>query len=117
MRLIILAGEAMMRTSHRKQNILMLGFLVSLSGAALAQESDQASTLPIFSPTLDTAWVGIGIGAFFEVPGSPTPIVQDPAFSYVSNGRAGRKTNASSMASLPIPRVPLAAPPAFQAST
>jgi len=90
MRLIILAGEAMMRTSHRKQNILMLGFLVSLSGAALAQESDQASTLPIFSPALDTAWVGIGIGAFFEVPGSPTPIVQDPAFSYVSNGRANR---------------------------
>jgi hypothetical protein len=90
MRQIILAREAMMRTSHRKGKILLLGFLASLSGAALAQEPNEASTLPVFSSTLDTAWVGIGIGAFFEVPGSPTPIVQDPIYPYVSNGRANR---------------------------
>jgi hypothetical protein len=79
-----------MRTSRRKLRVLLLGFLASLSGAAMAQEPNEASTLPVFSPTLDTAWVGIGIGAFFEVPGSPTPIVQDPAFPYVSNGQANR---------------------------
>jgi len=79
-----------MTISNRKRKILLLGFLVSLSGVAGAQEPDQASTLPVFSPTLDTAWVGIGIGAFFEVPGSPAPIVQDPAYPYVSNGQANR---------------------------
>ena len=79
-----------MPTSHRKRKILLLGFLAGLSGTAVAQEPDQASTLPVFSPTLDTAWVGIGIGAFFEVPGSSAPIVQDPAYPYVSNGQANR---------------------------
>ena len=79
-----------MRASRRKREIFLLGLLLGLAGTATAQEPDAASTLPNFAPTLDTAWVGIGIGAFFEVPGSPPPIVQDPAFPYVSNAEANR---------------------------
>src|SRR5260370_41412857 len=40
---------------------------------------------PVFSPTAQTAWVGIGIGALLPVPGSPKPIGQDPAHRYISN--------------------------------
>jgi hypothetical protein len=39
----------------------------------------------LFSPTAQTAWVGIGIGALLPVPGSPKPIGQDPAHRYISN--------------------------------
>src|SRR5260370_24756879 len=40
---------------------------------------------PVFSPTAQTAWVGIGIGALLPVPGSPKPIGQDPTHRYISN--------------------------------
>ncbi len=79
-----------MRTSHRKRKFLLLGLFVSLAGTLTAHQASAASAPPDFSGDTETAWVGIGIGAFFEVPGSAAPIVQDPAFPYVSNGEAGR---------------------------
>jgi hypothetical protein len=48
-----------------------------------------ASPEPVFSPTAQTAWVGIGIGALLPVPGSPRPIGQDPAHRYISNDESG----------------------------
>src|SRR5256714_2062097 len=74
-----------MRKSYRKRQILALGLLASLAGTAAAQQANTASTPPVFSPTPQTAWVGIGIGALLPVPGSPKPIGQDPAHPYISN--------------------------------
>jgi hypothetical protein len=48
-----------------------------------------ASAPPVFSPTAQSAWVGIGIGAFLPVEGSPKPVGQDPAHRYISNDEAG----------------------------
>jgi len=50
-----------------------------------------ASSPPVFSPIAQTAWVGIGIGAFAPVPGSPAPVRQDPAHRYVPNGTPGEQ--------------------------
>jgi hypothetical protein len=76
------AGETTMRTSCRK-SALSLGLMMSFAGAAAAQQP--AGAPPVFSPTATTAWVGIGIGAFLPVPGSPKPVGQDPAHRYISN--------------------------------
>jgi hypothetical protein len=62
--------------------------MLSLTAAAAAQEPDAAASVPIFSPTFDSAWVGIGIGELRPVPGSPLPILQDPAYPYVSQDQA-----------------------------
>ena len=75
-----------MRKSYSQTQILSLGLLASLSGMAAAQEA-APSALPRFSPTAQTAWVGIGIGALLPVPGSPMPIGQDPAHRYISNDK------------------------------
>jgi hypothetical protein len=48
-----------------------------------------ASAPPDFTPTAQTAWVGIGIGAFLPVQGSPSPVGQDPAQRYISNDVSG----------------------------
>ena len=47
-----------------------------------------ASATPNFSPTAQTAWVGIGIGALLPVPGSPKPIGQDPAIAKIGGQTA-----------------------------
>jgi hypothetical protein len=73
----------------RKCPMLSLGLLASLAGTAAVQQAMAASALPNFSPTAQTAWVGIGIGAFLPVPGSPRPIGQDPAHRYISNDESG----------------------------
>jgi hypothetical protein len=78
------AEEAAMHKSHGKRQLVSLGLLVSLAGTAGAQQATTASA-PVFSPTAQTAWVGIGIGALLPVPGSPKPIGQDPAHPYISN--------------------------------
>jgi len=85
----MLAGrleEETMRKSYRKRQMLSLGLLASLAGTAAAQAP---SAPPDFSPTAQTAWVGIGIGAFLPVPGSPSPVGQDPAHRYISNDVSG----------------------------
>ena len=74
-----------MRESCRKRHILSLGLLASLAGMLEVQQAVAASAPPDFSPTVQTAWVGIGIGALLPVPGSPKPIGQDPAHRYISN--------------------------------
>jgi hypothetical protein len=74
-----------MSKSHERRQILSLGLVATLAGTAAAQPAMAASAPPIFSPTAQTAWVGIGIGAFLPVPGSPKPIGQDPAYPYISN--------------------------------
>src|SRR5450755_4080312 len=74
-----------MRRPCRKRQVLALGLLVGLAGTAAAQHAKTASAAPVFSPTAQTAWVGIGIGALLPVPGSPKPIGQDPAHRYISN--------------------------------
>jgi hypothetical protein len=79
----------MMRKSYGKRQILSLGLLASLAGTAAVQHAMAASTTPDFSPTAQTAWVGIGIGALLPVPGSPKPIGQDPAHPYISNDDSG----------------------------
>ena len=66
--------------------MLSLGLFVSLAGTAAVQQAMAASGAPpVFSPTAQTAWVGIGIGELRPVPGSPKPIGQDPAHPYISN--------------------------------
>jgi hypothetical protein len=65
--------------------VLSLGLLASFPGTAAAQQAVAAGAPPVFSPTAQTAWVGIGIGALLAVPGSPKPIGQDPAHRYISN--------------------------------
>jgi hypothetical protein len=80
------AGEERpMSKSHEKRQIISLGLVATLAGTAAAQPAMAASAPPVFSPTAQTAWVGIGIGAFLPVPGSPRPIGQDPAHPYISN--------------------------------
>jgi hypothetical protein len=76
-----------MSPSTKIRRTISLGLLATLVGAA-AQEAIAASTPPVFSPTAQTAWVGIGIGALLPVPGSPKPIGQDPAHRYISNDEA-----------------------------
>ena len=66
--------------------MLLLGLLAGLAGTAVVQQAVAASAPPVFSLTAETAWVGIGIGAFAPVPGSPSPIGQDPAHRYIPNG-------------------------------
>ena len=79
-----------MRKPYGKRQALSLGLLVSLAGtAAVQQQAMAASPPPVFSPTAQTDWIGIGIGAFLPVPGSPKPIGQDPAHRYISNDEAG----------------------------
>ena len=74
---------------YRKRQMLSLGLLASLAGTAAVQHSMAASAPPVFSLNPQTAWVGIGIGAFLPVPGSPKPVGQDPAHRYISNDEAG----------------------------
>jgi len=80
-----------MRKSYRKRKILPLGLLAIFAGTAAVQPAMAASAPPVFSPTAQTAWVGIGIGALLPVPGSPSPTVQDPAHRYVPNGTPGQQ--------------------------
>jgi hypothetical protein len=81
--------EKTMRKSCRKWQIFSLWLLASLAATAAGQQAMAASAPPDFSPTAQTAWVGIGIGAFLPVPGSPRPIGQDPAHRYISNDQSG----------------------------
>src|SRR6202163_2875073 len=78
-----------MRKSYRKRQVLSLGLLVSLAGTPAVPQAMAASAPPVFSPTAQTAWVGIGIGALLPVPGSPKPIGQDSAHRYISNDESG----------------------------
>jgi len=70
----------------RTRRLLPLAVLAGLAGAPAAETATAASAPPNFSPTRETAWVGIGIGAFAPVEGSPRPVGQDPAHRYVPNG-------------------------------
>jgi hypothetical protein len=79
------AGKNAMSKSHRKPQILSLGLLASLASTVPVQPAMAQIAPPVFSPTAQTAWVGIGIGALLPVPGSPKPIEQDPAHRYISN--------------------------------
>jgi len=127
-----------MHKSYRKRQVLSLGLLVSLAGTAAVQQAGAASAPPVFSPTAQTAWVGIGIGALLPVPGSPKPIGQDPAHRYISNDESRvtgqQPTQRISDISNPnlkqwakdvmkkdndevLARVPRASLPAFRAST
>src|SRR5579862_8168526 len=78
-----------MGKSYGKRQVVSLGLLVSLAGISAVQQAMAASAPPVFSPTAQTAWVGIGIGALLPVPGSPLPIGQDPAHRYISNDESG----------------------------
>src|SRR5947208_2909803 len=80
-----------MRKSRRKRQLLWLGLVASLGLTAAVHEALAASAPPDFSPTGQTAWVGIGIGALLPVPGSPKPVGQDPAYRYVPNGTPGEQ--------------------------
>jgi hypothetical protein len=79
------AEEEVMLKSYRKWRILSLGLLAGLAATTPVQHAMAAGPTPDFSPTAQTAWVGIGIGALLPVPGSPPPIGQDPAHPYISN--------------------------------
>src|SRR5262249_44548868 len=78
-----------MRKSYGKRQILALGLLANLAGGTAVQQTIAASAPPDFSPTAQTAWVGIGIGAFLPVSSSPRPVGQDPAHRYISNDESG----------------------------
>jgi hypothetical protein len=81
--------EEKMRNSYAKLPALALGLLVGLAGTAAVHQAMAAGAPPVFSPTAQTGWVGIGIGAFLPVPCSPKPIGQDPAHRYISNDESG----------------------------
>jgi hypothetical protein len=72
-----------------KQPILSLALLAILAATAPAHHAFAANAPPDFSPTGQTAWVGIGIGALLPVPGWPEPVKQDPAHPYVPNNTPG----------------------------
>ena len=72
------------------KRVVLLGLLASLAGAAAAQQAPAASAPPVFSPTANTAWVGIGTGAFAPIEGWPAPVGQDPAHRWISNDEASR---------------------------
>ena len=78
-----------MRTFRSKCPILLTALLAGLAATAAAPHAIAASATPNFAPTAQTAWVGIGIGAFIPIPGQPTPVGQDPAHRYISNDEAG----------------------------
>ena len=80
-----------MRKSRRNRQIVRLGLLAGLVAAPAVQHAVAADSVPDFSPTNRTAWVGIGIGALLPVPGSPKPVAQDPAYPYVPNGTPGKQ--------------------------
>jgi hypothetical protein len=90
------AEEGTMRRSYVRP-IFALSLLASLAGTVCVHETMAASASPdlsppVFSPTTQTAWVGIGIGAFLPVPGAAAqPVGQDPAHRYVSNDEAGAR--------------------------
>ena len=75
-----------MRKTYMKRQLLSLAILASLAGLATVQQAMAASAPPVFSPTAEAAWVGIGIGAFAPIEGWPRPVGQDPAHRYVPNG-------------------------------
>jgi hypothetical protein len=75
-----------MRKLCTKRRMLALGLL---AGFIPTPETQAADAPPVFSSTAQTAWVGIGIGAFLPVPGSPAPVGQDPAHRYISNDVSG----------------------------
>jgi hypothetical protein len=72
-----------------RRQVFLLGLLVSLAEPGVVEQAMAASPEPVFSPTAQTAWVGIGVGALLPVPGSPKPIGQDPAHRYISNDESG----------------------------
>ena len=74
-----------MRPFFAMRRFSALGMLALLGAPAAAQSPEAAATLPDFSATADTAWVGIGIGAFFPVEGQPAPVAQHADYPYVSN--------------------------------
>jgi hypothetical protein len=78
-----------MRRCYGKRQMLALVLLASFAGTTAVRQAIAAGAPPDFSPTAQTAWVGIGIGAFLPVPGSPRPIGQDPAHRYISNDESG----------------------------
>ena len=78
-----------MRNSHMERQMLVLGLLAFLAGTAAGEQALAAGAPPDFSPTAQTARVGIGIGALLPVPGSPKPVMQDPAYRYISNDESG----------------------------
>jgi hypothetical protein len=90
-RITVPAKEKTMRTSYRKPQMLPLLLLAGLAAGPAAQQAMAASAPPDFTPTAETAWVGIGIGAFAPVPGWPSPVGQDPAHRYVPNGTRGQQ--------------------------
>ena len=53
-----------MRKSYGTRQIVSLVLLASLAGTAAVPQAMAASAPPDFTPTADTAWVGIGSGAF-----------------------------------------------------
>src|SRR5581483_7680012 len=75
--------ETMHKKFHGNRRPLALLLLACLAGTT-AQPA-RAAEVPVFSPNAQTAWVGIGIGAFLPVPGQPAPVGQDPAHPYISN--------------------------------
>ena len=77
-----------MRKSRLNRQLLALLLLATFTGALCGQPAVAASAPPVFSPTTQTAWIGIGIGAFLPVPGSASPVAQDPAHPYVSQDEA-----------------------------
>ena len=81
-------GRVVLGAKLQGKRRLALVFLASLAGTATTQDA-MAADPPVFSPNAQTAWVGIGIGAFLPVPGQPTPVGQDPAHPYISNDESG----------------------------
>jgi len=75
---------------YYSRRVFFPALVAGFAGTAAITGAMAASAAPDFSPTAQTAWVGIGIGAFIPVPGQPAPVGQDPAHRYISSN--GRRT-------------------------
>ncbi|HEX5278834.1 MAG TPA: hypothetical protein VFW28_02020 [Micropepsaceae bacterium] len=80
-----------MHKSRNNQRLLVVSLLALVAGTAAPQTANGADAPPVFSTAPQSAWVGIGIGALLPVPGSPKPIMQDPAYRYIPNGTPGQQ--------------------------
>jgi hypothetical protein len=77
------------QTGNRSLASFVLTLLVS-AGAAQAPALVQKGAPPDFSSN-NTAWVSIGTD-WTAMPGSPSPVKQDPAYRYVPNNTGGQPT-------------------------
>src|SRR6266852_1364233 len=73
------------------QNLLAGGAIIVLGCATAALAASSSASPPDFSSN-GTAWITPNGGELIAVPGSPSPLRQDPAYPFVGNGQGKQPT-------------------------